>query len=269
MDIEIDPLEELPEKYGPVYVRVYAEEVEEEGADAAALLRDPQSAARFALAEAVRGSHKAQVCWAHMLLDGYGVARDAEAAYRWFQIAARGGDPEALNMVGRCHELGWGVPMNTPLAAAHYRTAAAKGHAWAQFNLASLLTSGNGVAQDYGEALRLLVRSARQDNAKAMNMIGRFREEGWDGRRPRLASAASWYRRAAHRGCFRGRFHHARFLYAEGQVEEAARWLAASLSSAPWDFRRDVAAAYAGHPEAAIRQAVRAFAALEEATSGR
>ena len=38
------------------------------------------------------------VRWGQMLLDGQGTDRDAEAALRWFRIAAEAGDPDAINM---------------------------------------------------------------------------------------------------------------------------------------------------------------------------
>lgn len=75
----------------------------------AQLVKDPIEAAKLARAEAVKGLTVAQFAWGHMLLHGHGTARDPEAAFRWFQIAARNGDPESLNMVGRCYQRGWGV----------------------------------------------------------------------------------------------------------------------------------------------------------------
>ncbi|MFX6118939.1 hypothetical protein ABTE85_21995, partial [Acinetobacter baumannii] len=42
-------------------------------------------------------------------LDGTRVPRDPAAAFLWFQRAARSGDLDGRNMVGRCYEQGWGV----------------------------------------------------------------------------------------------------------------------------------------------------------------
>lgn len=205
----------------------------------ARIAADPKAAAKFVKSEAVNGSVAAQVAWGHLLLDGYGVERDREAALRWFRIAARSGNADAFNMVGRCHELGWGVRRNAAEAVYWYRLAAAKNHPWAEFNLASLLARGEGVAPDPRQALELLVRSARRGNAKAMNMIGRYREDGAGGQ-VKLRSAVRWYRWAAERGCFRGQFHYARHLAARGRLDAAARWIRKSLSHAPADFRREV-----------------------------
>lgn len=219
---------------------------------------DPgQGAAREPTAEelkrrAVKGDVAAQIGWAHKLLDGRDVARDLAAAYRWFRIAARSGDPDALNMVGRCHELGWSVPADPREAAEWYRRAADKGHAWGAFNLGCLLAQGRGVPVDPAAALTLLVRSARGSNAKAMNMIGRYREQ--TGETPKASrSAALWYRWAAQGGCFRGQFHHGRLLAEAGHVEDGLAWIRRSLAEAPEDYRQEALHVLQRHPLSELR----------------
>ncbi len=202
--------------------------------------------------EAVNGSVDAQIGWARRLLHGHGVTRDPEAAFRWFNIAARSGDAEALNMVGRCYELGWGVAPDLREAAAWFGKAAASGHAWAEFNLASLYAQGRGVPADEKKALTLLVRSARRGNPKAMNMLGRFREGSALPRR-RGRSAALWSRWAAERGCFRGQFHHGRFLVADGRVGDGIQWFRTSLAHAPADFRREALNVLGTHDNPELR----------------
>ncbi|WP_247888897.1 tetratricopeptide repeat protein [Azospirillum brasilense] len=104
---------------------------------------------------------------------------DRARAVEWFRIAARSGDARAVNMLGRCHEHGWGVPADPVLAAAHYRRAADLGDAWALFNLADLHCRGLGVPADDAEASRLYAAAARRGNVKALNMLGLFHESGW------------------------------------------------------------------------------------------
>jgi TPR repeat protein len=203
--------------------------------------------------EALGGSVEAQVAWGHMLLDGYGVAKDAEAALRWFKIAARSSNADALNMVGRCYERGWGVAMDPEEAVRWFRPAADKGHAWAQYNLGKMLARGHAGNRDPRAALTLLVRAARRGVPKAMNMLGRVREEGVAGP-AKLRSAARWYRMAAERGCFRGQFHHARFLTEAGRLDDAEKYFRSSLSQAPPDFRNDALARLRTHPVNKIRQ---------------
>lgn len=215
----------------------------------------PADAARWVEAAAHNGSIAAILNWGQMLLDGHGVARDPQAALRWFKIAADTGDADGINMVGRCHENGWGVPVDKLEAARCFNLAAQLRHVFARFNLGMLLLAGDGerLPRDIAAALSLFVGAARQGNAKAMNMLGRFREEGWQVR-AKPAAAMRWYARAASRGCFRGQFHLARFLAARGDVAEAAGWLRHSLAAAPADFCREVATMIASHPAPEIAE---------------
>jgi len=247
---EIEFLSEIgaPQKYGLLYVNVFDE------ANPVQTPLDPVAAAEQAEALAERGSPLAQLVLGHKLLSGHGVAQDQLAAYRWFCRAAESGRADALNMVGRCHQRGWGVPIDTAKAAQWFRMAADKSHAWAKFNLGELMLAGDGVPRDPESALALFVRSARRGNAKAMNMIGQYRERGWRGH-PKLASALRWYRRAAHRGCFRGQYNFARILAAAGETGAAARWLEIAFTTAPPEFCRDVGEELRHHPDTRIRDA--------------
>lgn len=237
----------------------------DEAAVRARLHAEPHRAAALVRAAALSGYRGAQVVWGQMLLDGHGVAPDAAAALRWFRIAATAGSLDGLNMVGRCHELGWGVAPDPVEAARHYRAAADQGHAWAQFNLASLLLHRPDFATDPGPALALFVRSARAGNAKAMAMVGRFLEHGW-GRPARPQAARRWYRRAAEGGDYRGQFDLARTLWEEGRAQEAIVWFSRAVEAGVPDFCRLAAEglAAAGHP-ALDALAARALARLAEA----
>lgn len=228
-DIRIDEDFELAVAEGRAFQTLYVR------IDDSGTTESEVSAALADCRRAIAGSIEAQIAWARRLLHGQGVAQDREAALRWFRIAARTGDADALNMVGRCYELGWGVAEDCGEAAIWFRRAADKGHAWAEFNLASLYAQGRGIPVDQAKALALLVRSARRGNAKAMNMLGRFRETV--ARKP--TSAALWYRWAAEGGCFRGQFHHARFFVAAGSIDDGIAWFRTSLTDAPLDFRAD------------------------------
>jgi TPR repeat protein len=240
--------ENLPEseRFPPIRVRLGPRGYGEH------LGRNPHAGADWVRAAALRGSAEAQLGWGHMLLDGHGVDRDEAAALRWFKLAARQGNLDAANMVGRCHELGWGTEADPAAAAQWYGLAAAKSHHWAQFNLAALLLARANETKDVRRALSLLVAAARSGNPKAMNMLGHCREQGWAGPSKQHA-AALWFRWAAERGCFRGQFHHARFLLRDGKTPEAERWLRSSLRNAPADFAREAAAMLLRHPSQDVR----------------
>ena len=231
----------------------------------ARLAEGPEQAARIVYAAAVGGNSVAQVCYGQMLLDGHGVKPDAQAAMRWFAIAASAGDVDGINMLGRCYECGWGVAVDYSKALVCYRRAAARDHHWAQFNLATLMLRADPTSGEVSTALTLLVRSARQGNAKAMNMIGRYREFGWNCRADR-ASAMRWYRRAAVRGCFRGAAHLGRFLWTLGKADEAVCWYRRSIATAPLDFCRDLAAQLDAQDHSRLRTLARE--ALKRAAEG-
>jgi TPR repeat protein len=142
--------------------------------------------------------------------------------------------------------------MDPEEAVRWFRPAAEKGHPWARYNLGKLLARGHAGNTDPRRALALLVSAARSGVPKAMNMLGRVRDEGVVGP-PRKKSAALWYRWAAERGCFRGQFHHGRFLVAEGRTSDGIRWVRTSLAQAPQDFRRDALAILKTHPSPELR----------------
>ncbi|BAT61426.1 beta-lactamase HcpA precursor [Variibacter gotjawalensis] len=225
---------------------------------AAKVAESPDQAALWVEAAAHSGSPSAIVNFGQMLLDGHGVPRDPERALRWFKIAAEADDTEAINMVGRCYENGWGTARDASMAVTYFERAAHAGSDWAQYNLGMLLVAGDGVPRDMRRALSLFVASARHGNAKAMNMLGRFCEEGWLGR-VKLAAARRWYARAANGRCFRGQFHLARFLAADGKFDEAVDWLRKSLSQAPAEFRDDAIAILSRHDSAAIKSVAEEF----------
>lgn len=249
-----------PGKYEPLYVSIFSDEGDENHAF------DLEASASVAEARAVEGSPLAQFLLGHMLLSGRGMPRNEEAAYRWFCVAATSGRADALNMVGRCHERGWGTAVDTREAALWFRQAADKSHAWAMFNLASLMLAGEGVTRDPAAALSLFVRAARAGNAKAMNMIGQYREDGWRGP-ANLAAATRWYRRAADLGCFRGQYNQARFLARSGNLDGAVRYLRASCATAPPEFCREVGRTLLEHPEAKLRNIGREALARADAAT--
>jgi TPR repeat protein len=170
-----------------------------------------------------------------MLLDGHGVVRDPAAALGWFKRAAAQHHVMALNMVGRCYDLGWGTPVRKDRAAECFRLAAEQGLDWAMYNYATLLALGDGVPEDKPQALDWLEEAARLGNAKAINFLGSFYEDGWVVGQD-MAVAADHYRLAAEGGDFRGCFNHARMLGAKGRIDEGIGWLARAGETATAAF---------------------------------
>lgn len=156
-------------------------------------------------------------------------------------------------MVGRCHENGWGVPVDLERAAAGYRTSAAAGHDWGQYNLGNMLFDGRGVAPDRPQALRWYLRAAAQGHGRAMNMVGRSLEEGWGCIRS-LEEAGYWYGESARSGYFRGQFNHAVLLAERGHCEWAAGWFCKAALGGGEPMRRTIARALAAAAHPALKQ---------------
>ena len=189
------------------------------------LAGSPEERAAFIAEAAETGHAEAQTVLGQMLLDGYGIRRDPRAGFQWFNRAAAQGHLLALNMVGRCYDLGWGVPVDKVRAAECFRIAADRGLDWGMYNYATALTLGEGVAEDKAAALGWFERAAAMGNAKAVNFVGSFHEDGWVVPRD-MAKAAEHYARAAEGGDFRGAFNHARMLAADARHDLAIEWLA-------------------------------------------
>jgi TPR repeat protein len=196
---------------------------------------------------ALAGVAEAQMVLGQMLLDGRDLPQDPTAAFGWFTVAARADHLLAINMVGRCYDLGWGVAVDKPLAARWYRTAAQRGLDWGMYNYGTLLALGDGVPQDRAAALAWFGRAADMGNAKAANFVGSFHEDGWvvpvD-----LAEAARCYAIAAVGGDFRGQFNHARMLIDAGDLATARTWLERSTAGGNPRFRAQVAAWLRAYP---------------------
>jgi TPR repeat protein len=149
---------------------------------------------------------------------------DAETAFQWFLQAAALRDPMGMNMVGRCHENGWGTEVDFFAAANWYRQAARQGLVEGMYNLANLLQSGKGVALDHAAALALYRDAADQGHAKSMTKIGRYYEDGLVVEQS-ADSAMFCYREGAEGGDFRGQFAYAGMLAGHGRMDEALLWL--------------------------------------------
>lgn len=209
-------------------------------------------AAAWVEAAAACGMPEAQVRLGRMLLEGQGVARDAQAAFACFLCAAESGDADAQNMLGRCYENGWGTSRDFARAAEMYRVAADAGLAWAQYNLGHLMLDGLGTPRNRNAAFLWYMRAATQGHERAMNLVARCFEQGWGVPRD-VASARNWYKKSAEGGYFRGAYNYATILSAEGCVTGALRWYRQALDTAPEPTRSNIAGAMREHPEARVR----------------
>jgi len=97
---------------------------------------------------------------------------------------------------GRNFEFAQGTNADMSKAAQCYLKAADLGLAQAQFSLARLYIAGEGVRENYQQALRWLRQAAAQDYSPAKNRLGVMYEHG-EGVPKDLVEAYKWYLLAA------------------------------------------------------------------------
>ncbi len=149
-------------------------------------------------------------------------------AFSMFEVAARSGDPRALNMLGRAYERGWGVACNASVAAMYFSHAASMGEGWAMFNLADLYLAGKGVKKDPKKAYNLYVMSAQHGVSKAFNMLGLIIEDGLIPEIDQRKSIA-FFRAAINSGDCWGYLNMARYHLLYGEKEAALKCLEGAL----------------------------------------
>jgi hypothetical protein len=121
------------------------------------------------------------------------VAADPLATLR---DAARGGDADAQFELGARFAGGDGVAQDWGEALLWFRLAAEQGMGRAQHNLAVLHERGRGVEVDMREAARWYERAAAQGYGPSQYNLAAFHARGIDGA-PDMARAIAWFERAA------------------------------------------------------------------------
>jgi hypothetical protein len=116
--------------------------------------KGPAAQAEFARVShlAEEGDPLAQLQLAVFYRTGRGVARDDQAAIRWYRAAADKGLAEAQFELGKVYDTGFGGPRDPFEAVRWYRLAAQQGLGRAQYNLGSMYGNGEGVPVDYAKA---------------------------------------------------------------------------------------------------------------------
>ena len=109
---------------------------------------------------------------------------------------ARQGDTQAQNNVGVMYKLGDGVTQDYKQAVKWYRKAAEQGFAEAQYNLGEMYA----VNQDYKQALKWLTKAAEQGRAEAHYKLGYFYGAGLLGFPVDREMAHMWFNIAASSG---------------------------------------------------------------------
>ena len=112
---------------------------------------------------------------------------------------AEQGDAQAQNELGTRYDGGNGVLQDFAEAVKWYRRAAEQGHAWGQSNLGSVYAYGRGVPQDSVEAVKWYRMATEQGYALAQNNLGWMYLNG-DGMPQDDVEAYAWFNVAAAQG---------------------------------------------------------------------
>ncbi len=112
---------------------------------------------------------------------------------------AEKGELAAEFELGTMYGLGQGVPQDYSEAMCWFRKAADQGYASAQGAIGAMYSFGQGVPQDYAEAMRWYRKAADQGNAAGQHSVGAMYFQG-QGVPKDYGEAMRWFRRAADQG---------------------------------------------------------------------
>ena len=120
-------------------------------------------------------------------------------AFQETRARAEKGEAAAQSELGLMYDLGQGVAQNYAEAVKWLRKAAEQGHPGAQLLLGLHCQNGDGIRQDYAEAVKWLRKAAEQGGAQAQYNLGVCYFRG-HGVLQDYAEAVKWYRKAALQG---------------------------------------------------------------------
>jgi TPR repeat protein len=133
-----------------------------------------------------------------MGLEAYERGDFRRALQEWLPLASEN-NARAQRSVAVIYYNGQGIDQDYAEAMRWYRRAAEQGDQLAQLSLGTAHEFGEGVVQDHTEAVRWYRMAADQGNPSAQFSLGLAYENG-RGAPKDLAQAARWYRRAADQG---------------------------------------------------------------------
>jgi TPR repeat protein len=165
----------------------------------------------------------AQLRLGQMYYRGEGVSQDYPEALKWFQKAAEQGNEEALKQttllssfltakekaeqgdkdaqyqLGLAYKTGEGVTQDYSNALKWFQKAAEQGYAGAQHNMGAMYYNGWGISQDYSKAFYWASKAAKQGYAGAQYFMGVLYFIG-EGLIQDYPNALKWFKKAAEQG---------------------------------------------------------------------
>jgi TPR repeat protein len=106
------------------------------------------------------------------------LAKDMGLAVKWFKVAAKKQDPQAMTELANAYESGVGIAQDKKKAAALYLAAAQQNNAVAQYKIGLAYAFARGVPRDYREAINWLTQAAQQKMICANNELGMLYAQG-------------------------------------------------------------------------------------------
>jgi dUTP pyrophosphatase len=146
------------------------------------------------------GDSEAMLLWGNLLLHGYAMESDPEAAARLFYAAAEAGFAPAAGALGQCFNAATGVKPDDLRAVSCYRRAAEGGYAPAQFHLGVCYYNGQGVKVDKAEAAKWYALAAEQGYAPAQFTLGKHYYQVMNGVKNDPEKCIRWLTLAAEQG---------------------------------------------------------------------
>ena len=121
--------------------------------------------------------HNAQYSLGVAYFNGEGVAQDLKKAIDWFELAAIGGNVQAMFNMGSAYYQGNGTNQDYTKAVEWWQKAAALEQRSAQYNLGLAYYFGKGVEQDLSRAAESLRQAANNGHLGAKNAITLIEKE--------------------------------------------------------------------------------------------
>ena len=141
---------------------------------------------------------------------------------RAYRSSAEKGDAKAQAELGHLYSHGQGVPQDYSEAVLWYRKGAEQGEARAENGLAYMYLHGLAVSQDFGEAIRWYRKAADQGYMKAESGLAWMYSHG-QGVPQDDAEAVLWYRKAADQGYAKAQYNLGTFYnYGRGVPRDRA-----------------------------------------------
>lgn len=97
-----------------------------------------------------------------------------DEAFKWYEKAAKQGNPDGLNGMGCCYKLGYYVEKDEKRAAQLFIKAADEGSEKAMYNLAMAYRNGKGVELDWEKAYMLFRKLAERGDSRSQYLVGRY-----------------------------------------------------------------------------------------------